>query len=89
MDDNKKILDGIQNQISSFDNKASILLSVVGIIFALTLSFLDLFHNDFYIVKNTFFKRWFSSVFVLYIVVAILIIVCFILVIVPRENKEN
>lgn len=89
MEENKQILDGIQNQISSFDNKASILLSIVGIIFALTMSFLDVFHTSFYVEQNTVFKGWFSSIFVIYIIITILIIVSFILVIIPRTNKEK
>ena len=54
MDNNKEILKEVQSQISFFDNKASILLSVVGIIFALTLSFLDVFHSEFLLIDTLF-----------------------------------
>ena len=42
----QEILSGISNQISSFDNKASILISAIGILFALSLSFLDVFCEE-------------------------------------------
>ena len=37
----KNILQNIYNQINSFDNKASILISVIGILFGLSFSFLN------------------------------------------------
>ena len=66
MDNNKKILEEVQSQISFFDNKASILLSVVGIIFALTLSFLDVFHSEFFMGNNATFKTFY--ILLLYVI---------------------
>lgn len=88
-DKEKEILDGVQAQISSFDNKASILLSVVGIIFALTLSFLDVFHSETYIYKEISFKVWYSAIFVIYIIVTVILIASLVLVIIPRNKSKN
>ena len=85
----KEILNGVQAQISSFDNKASILLSVVGIIFALTLSFLDVFHADYYIAKSSAYKGWYFTLFIIYIILTIVLIVSLILVIIPRSHKTK
>ena len=63
-DEKKEILSNIQNQISAFDNKASIFLAAIGIVFALSISLFDVFimigllkllilfkqHSRFYIV---------------------------------------
>ena len=87
MKNNKEILDGIQSQISSFDNKASILLSVVGIIFALTLSFLDVFHSEFFIGKDITFKAFYILLFICYILITISLIILLILVIFPRKHN--
>ena len=68
MDNNKKISEEVQSQISFFDNKASILLSVVGIIFALTLSFLDVFHSEFFLGKDITFRTFYILLFICYYV---------------------
>ena len=85
----KEILEGVQYQISSFDNKASILLSIVGIIFALTLSFLDVFHADFFIIKEQAFKLFYYVLFIFYIAVTITLIFLLIFVIIPRKHKRE
>ena len=41
-EENEKILSGVQSQISSFDSKASILISIVSILLALSLSLIDI-----------------------------------------------
>ena len=89
MDNEKEILNGVQSQISSFDNKASILLSVVGIIFGLTLSFLDVFHAEFFEQQSSCFRNWYSTLFILYVLVTIVLIIFLILVIFPRKNKNG
>ena len=88
MNEEKEILDGVQSQISSFDNKASILLSVVGIIFALTLSILDVFHSDYFQSKIIGFKVCYIVFFISYIIVTIFLILCLLLVVYPRKNKN-
>ena len=87
MENKKEILEGIQSQISSFDNKANILLSVVGIIFALTLSFLDVFHSEFFLGKEATFRTFYILFFICYILVTISLIILLILVILPRKHK--
>ncbi len=44
-EEKQKILDNVYLQISSFDNKANIFITVIGIVFALSLSFLDVFKD--------------------------------------------
>ena len=56
-DNEGKILTGIQSQISSFDQKASILVTVFGIFFAITFIFLQLFFNDKFIAKDIVIKN--------------------------------
>lgn len=89
MDNNKEILEGIQSQISFFDNKASILLSVVGIIFALTLSFLDVFHSEFFLGKDTTFRNFYILLFICYILITLTLIIFLILVILPRKHNRK
>jgi len=87
-DKEKEILDDVQAQISSFDNKASILLSVVGIIFALTLSFLDVFHAEYFIARNKSFRILYTVTFIMYILTTISIIISLLFVILPRKHKS-
>ena len=89
MEKENEILEGVQKQISSFDTKASILLSAVGVVFALTLSFLDVFHAGFYLAKDEIFKIIYCILFTLYIVATIIIFVFLVLVIVPRRHKQE
>ena len=60
-----EILSGISNQISSFDNKASILISAIGIVFALSLSFLDVFCEEKFLLKSQNFKTFYYILFIL------------------------
>lgn len=85
-DNQKELLNGVQSQIASFDNKASILISVVGIIFALALSFLDVFHMDFFIAQSTCFKGWYYLLFIAFIAVTVISILSFAMVILPRKH---
>ena len=82
----KEILQGIQNQISSFDSKAGILISVVSIILALSLSLVDVL----LILKgNTIPYVIFSAVYFLFICNAILTISLAILVVIPRTTPKE
>ena len=87
MEQNEKILEGVQAQISFFDNKASILLSAVGIIFALTLSFIDVFHSEFFLGKDATFRTFYILLFICYILITISLIIFLILVILPRKHN--
>ena len=87
--ENKEILNGLQSQIVSFDNKASILLSVVGIIFALALSFLDVFHSGFFIEKCLRFKISYYILFGGFILATVISIFSFAMVILPRKHNRK
>jgi len=86
-DSSKEILCDVQSQIASFDNKAGLLISVVGIVFALALSFLDVFHMGYFKEQSTCFKTWYYLLFVFFIVIAIFSILSFAMVILPRKHK--
>lgn len=87
-----EILQGVQNQISSFDNKASILVSLVGIVFALSLNFLDLF-SKFNLEKlSEAEKGKFICVFIIfiaYILSFLVVIISLLFVIIPRTHKKE
>lgn len=84
-----EILSGISNQISSLDNKASILISAIGIVFALSLSFLDVFCNEDFLFKNHNFIIVYYILFILFIINTIIVIGSYILVIIPRKKIGN
>ena len=84
-----EILSGISNQISSFDNKASILISAIGILFALSLSFLDVFCEEKFLLKSQNFKTFYYILFILFIINTIVVIGSYILVIIPRKKIGN
>ena len=86
---NKELLDGIQSQIASFDNKASILLSIVGIVFALALSILNVFQSELYNAQSVSFQKAFLVLFILFIVASVLAIASFAWVIVPRKHHSK
>ena len=88
-DEKKEILNGLQSQIGSFDNKASILLSVVGIIFAIALSFLDVFHSDYFIEKYLCFKIGYYTLFGVFILATVASIFSFAMVILPRKHNRE
>ena len=81
------ILEGIYGQIASFDNKASILISVIGIVFALSLSFLDIFSTKNF-AETTLCKRIvYYSLFIIFILNTFASIFSYIMVIIPRIKK--
>ena len=84
-----EILSGISNQISSFDNKASILISAIGIVFALSLSFLDVFCDEDFLLKSQNFIIVYYILFILFIINTIIVIGSYILVIIPRKKIGN
>ena len=89
-EEKKEILQGVQNQIGSFDNKASIFLAAVGIVFALATSFMDVFHDQWYIdLNDEVFKNWYRGLFISFVAVSLIIIVAFILVLWPRKKTIN
>lgn len=89
-DEKKEILQGIQSQIGSFDNKASIFLAAVGIVFALSSSFLEIFHSEWYIqLEDGVYKGWYKGLFISFIIISFFIVLSFILVLRPRKKTIN
>lgn len=83
------ILDGIYSQISSFDNKANILISVMGIFFAISLNFLSIFQETSFKNSAENEKNWYTVLFFLFCVFSVFTIFSFIMVIVPRGNRKK
>ena len=82
--ENKEILNGIYAQISSFDSKAGILISVVSILLAISLSLIDVLTS---IDKDKILP--FSIVYGLFLVSAIVTIIFSILVVIPRNTSKK
>lgn len=78
----KNSLDAIQNSIASFDNKATSLLTAVGIIFSFSLLSLDT-------LDEKKLSVWFYISAGLYLLSFLVSIVCLILVIVPRGKSKK
>ena len=84
----KEILNGIYSQIGSFDNKAGLLISVLGIVFGLSLDFFGVFSKCSFISSdNCFLKALCYISFGLYCLSFLFSIVSFVLVIIPRSHK--
>lgn len=82
----KEILNGILAQINSFDSKAGILISVIGIVFGLSLTLLSNFKE----YKDCLPKLTaFATVYLLFVISSLIAIVFSVLVILPRESKEK
>ena len=86
-EEKQKILDNLYLQISSFDNKANIFITVIGIVFALSLSFLDVFKDCNFINANDVIKIYYYICFMLFVVNIIFSIFAFVMAIVPRKYK--
>ena len=89
INNDKEILNDVQCQIGSFDAKATTLLSIVGIVFGLALSCVDVIHQDFFVKQCDSFKCWFIVLLIIFLVSTIFSIFCFVMAIVPRKNKTN
>lgn len=92
MEDKKEekinILNGIYSQISSFDNKSSILISVIGIVFAISLNFLFIFQTESFINSAISLKVWYYIFFFSFCLVSFSSILSFVMVIIPRSDKR-
>jgi hypothetical protein len=88
-DEKKEILSNIQNQISAFDNKASIFLAAIGIVFALAISLFDVFHYDWFIETTNTFQTTFKVLYCAFIVNSIILLSMYVLVLLPRKHNEN
>jgi len=84
----KEILNGIYAQIASFDNKAGLLISVLGIVFGLSLGFFEVFSKcSFLYLNNMSMKILCYIAFGLYCLSFLFSICSFVLVIIPRSHK--
>lgn len=86
-EEKQKILDNLYAQISSFDNKANIFITVIGIVFALSLSFLDVFRDCSFVKSSCGVKIYYYTCFILFIINIIFSIFSFVMVIVPRKYR--
>lgn len=77
-----EILSGIKEQIAAFDNKASILIAVLGIVFAFSFGVIELFITD-------SFGWWIYLFYSLYLLSLAISIVLSLSVIIPRERKKS
>ena len=82
--ENKEILNGIYEQIGSFDSKAGILISVVSILLAISLSLIDVLVS---IQKEKILP--FSIVYGLFLISAIITIVFSVMVVFPRNTPKK
>lgn len=84
----KEILNGIYSQISSFDNKSGLLISVLGIVFGLSLDFFEVFSKcSFVCCNNLLLKAICYIALVIYCIAFIFSIGCFVCVIIPRSHN--
>lgn len=88
----KEILNGIYSQISSFDNKSGLLISVLGIVFGLSLDFFEIFSKCSFVSCDSWFLKAICYIaLVIYCIAFIFSIGCFVCVITPRfhNGKRN
>lgn len=84
----KEILNGIYAQIGSFDNKAGLLISILGIVFGLSLDFFGIFSNcSFLCLENVLLKIVCYIAFGIYCLSFLFSICSFVLVIIPRSHR--
>lgn len=84
----KEVLNGIYAQIGSFDNKAGLLISVLGIVFGLSLDFFGIFSKcSFLCLESVFLKIICYIAFGIYCLSFLFSIFSFVLVIIPRSHK--
>lgn len=80
----------VKQQIVSFDTKATALLAVVGIVFAILTDLLNVFKaKEFLECANICIKRSYLIIFCFYCFFAFIAIVCNILVLVPRITPKK
>ena len=80
----KEIFNEIESQINKMDNKAGILVSVVGIVFALTIDLLNVVSKS----EVSIYYKTFSYIFLgIYLLSFLASMSFFILTIIPRKKK--
>lgn len=86
MQNDKEILNGILTQINSFYSKAGILISVIGIVFGLSLTLLTNF-KEYSACEQKLIA--FAIIYILFVISSLITITFSVLVIFPRGSKEK
>ena len=84
----KEILNNLLSQINAFDSKASILVTAVGVVFALVSSFLldtnlSIWQNELAIEVT------YKILFLIFLLIAFTVMFCMVMVILPRRRKDD
>lgn len=80
----KLSLELVLNQIASFDNKASIIVSILGIVFALSFTVIEVISS-----KSDQIKPYIFSSFIFFLIFVIAALTFSVLVLFPRNRKGN
>ena len=93
MENREEILNGFitdtKNQIAAFDQKAGIMLTTIGIMFALITYFCGIFVSEAFKTGEAVFKWFYITFFILFCISAVFALACFTLVIVPRRKPKK
>lgn len=84
----KEILNNLLSQINAFDSKASILVTAVGVVFALVSSFL--LGSNLYVWQNeSSIGIVYKILFLLFLLTSLAVMFCMVMVILPRRRKDD
>ena len=84
----KEILSNLLSQINAFDSKASILVTGVGVVFALVSSFL-LESNLFVWQSESSIETVYKVLFLLFLLTSLAVMCCMVMVILPIRRKDD
>ena len=84
----KEILNNLLSQINAFDSKASILVTAVGVVFALVSSFL-LDSNLSVWQSESSIGIAYKVLFLLFLLNSLTVMFCMVMVILPRRRKDD
>ena len=84
----KEILSNLLSQINAFDSKASILVTAVGVVFALVSSFL-LGSNLSGWQREYSIEIVYRVLFLLFLLTSLAVMFCMVMVILPRRRKDD
>ena len=84
----KEILNNLLSQINAFDSKASILVTAVGVVFALVSSLL-LDSNLSAWQSESSIGIVYKVLFLLFLLISLIVMFCMVMVILPRRRKDD
>ena len=84
----KEILNNLLSQINAFDSKASILVTAVGVVFALVSSLL-LDSNLSVWQSESSIGIVYKVLFLLFLLISLIVMFCMVMVILPRRRKDD